>query len=908
MGVQGLWGILEPVARPTRLDALSDKKLAVDASIWIHHFIKSLRDSKTQETLPNAHILGFFRRICKLLFFNIKPVFVFDGSVPELKKREMSRRKQRIAEGLKESEGFHNKIITAKLKKHALETVRELEETGAIQKRGSKGADNDPSVAHVEKDMFELPAVTVADEPDYESEEDYESEYDNGLWQDGELDIDSIYDPYSMTLDAEKFRALPEDVQGSVLYDLRKKSRHVSRERMKMLDKTASDVLDFSKMQIRNLVKRNNLWNRLENVTNDEKESRADVIRKRVVGQVNTEYMLIKSNDGATWKMVPKVEKVELKEDERYTLDEVPRARPVTSKAEDLSASDDETNEDESKEFRDLKRNSKNFTLKRLNLELLSIQRKIEKLSKDVAEHELFRMMTYLEELIAEKKYAEPDEKETSSDSPAIIEKQSKVVSDTSEEESEDEFEEVPLQRNIIEDPSLQVETKSGQEVEKTIPEVSQDYEEEVVVEEPVVDLVVEPEEEQYFEDEDRELVETSEKKQDMEDGAYADFMAQLVNKNMAEVEQDLQNEIDQLRQQFHDVKRHISTITSDMVDDIQELLRLFGIPYVVAPFEAESQCAQMYMNKQIDGIVTEDSDVFLFGGGNIYKNMFNQSKFVEFYTDKDIYEKLYLSRERLIQVAMMLGSDYTEGIKGVGPVSALEILTEFPGETTEGLKEFVSWWADIISGEIKIDDVVTSRKRLFKLMKKIIIPDSFPDEHVWNAYMSPINDDSIVELKWSVPDLAEIRGFLGQKLSWDHSKTDSSMMPIIRKMSASKQNSIEKYLVPMMNTELSLALKPRMKELIEKLSILHGDRKKASEVDEEIVSAKPLKGRKRSKSNDLQDSDEDDDAEYVQTKSVKKSSRSLRGRRGGFRGRRKTKNIRSLFEEASKRFEGVRR
>jgi hypothetical protein len=111
-----------------------------------------------------------------------------------------------------------------------------------------------------------------------------------------------------------------------------------------------------------------------------------------------------------------------------------------------------------------------------------------------------------------------------------------------------------------------------------------------------------------------------------------------------------------------------------------------------------------------------------------------------------------------------------------------------------------------------------------------------------------------------------------------------------------------------MMNTELSLALKPRMKELIEKLSILHGDRKKASEVDEEMFSAKPLKGRKRSKSNDLQDSDEDDDAEYVQTKSVKISSRSLRGRRGGFRGRRKTKNIRSLFEEASKRFEGVRR
>lgn len=44
MGVNSLWDILGPSARPVRLEALSRKKLAVDASIWIYQFLKAVRD------------------------------------------------------------------------------------------------------------------------------------------------------------------------------------------------------------------------------------------------------------------------------------------------------------------------------------------------------------------------------------------------------------------------------------------------------------------------------------------------------------------------------------------------------------------------------------------------------------------------------------------------------------------------------------------------------------------------------------------------------------------------------------------------------------------------------------------------------------------------------------------------
>ena len=64
---------------------LSLIKRILHASIWLYQFLTAMRD-KEGNGLKNAHLLGFFRRICKLLFYNIKPVFVFDGSAPELKR------------------------------------------------------------------------------------------------------------------------------------------------------------------------------------------------------------------------------------------------------------------------------------------------------------------------------------------------------------------------------------------------------------------------------------------------------------------------------------------------------------------------------------------------------------------------------------------------------------------------------------------------------------------------------------------------------------------------------------------------------------------------------------------------------------------------------------------------------
>ena len=86
MGVKRLWNILSPAGRQVSIETLSGKVcsakdfaspalphtsrclpqvLAVDASIWLTQFVKSMRDDEGR-MLPNAHILGVFRRLCKV--------------------------------------------------------------------------------------------------------------------------------------------------------------------------------------------------------------------------------------------------------------------------------------------------------------------------------------------------------------------------------------------------------------------------------------------------------------------------------------------------------------------------------------------------------------------------------------------------------------------------------------------------------------------------------------------------------------------------------------------------------------------------------------------------------------------------------------------------------------------------
>ncbi|PGG95978.1 DNA excision repair protein ERCC-5 [Blastomyces parvus] len=268
----------------------------------------------------------------------------------------------------------------------------------------------------------------------------------------------------------------------------------------------------------------------------------------------------------------------------------------------------------------------------------------------------------------------------------------------------------------------------------------------------------------------------------------HARFASTLNSKSQAENAFNYEHELKQLRSQQKKDRRDADEVSHIMVSECQELLRLFGLPYITAPMEAEAQCAELLSLGLVDGVVTDDSDIFLFGGTRVYKNMFNQVKFVECYLSNDLEKEYNLDRSKLIQFAHLLGSDYTEGIPGVGPVTALEILTEFPT-----LEDFRDWWSQVQMGaKLPGDSHSAFRKKFKKNVTKLFLPPGFPDKRIDAAYLEPEVDSDPSAFQWGVPDLNALRQFLMSTIGWSQERTDEVLVPVIRDMNRREQEGTQ--------------------------------------------------------------------------------------------------------------------
>ncbi len=119
---------------------------------------------------------------------------------------------------------------------------------------------------------------------------------------------------------------------------------------------------------------------------------------------------------------------------------------------------------------------------------------------------------------------------------------------------------------------------------------------------------------------------------------------------------------------------KRTSRLTEDMLADSRRLLALMGVPVVQAPSEGEAQCARIVSGGDAWAVASQDYDSLLFGAPRLVRGMTLSGKFeLGMITLEDTLRELNISREGLIDAAILVGTDFNEGVRGIGPKKALK-------------------------------------------------------------------------------------------------------------------------------------------------------------------------------------------------------------------------------------------
>uniref|UniRef100_A0A6B0VEV0 Putative 5'-3' exonuclease n=1 Tax=Ixodes ricinus TaxID=34613 RepID=A0A6B0VEV0_IXORI len=770
MGVQGLWQILEPAGKPVALETLESKVLAVDISMWLHQALKGMRDSEGGPA-ANAHLVALFHRACKLLFYGVKPVFVFDGGVPQLKKQTLAARHQRRAAMLADAQRKARlRLLTSRRNAHS--SVRNPQ---------------------VEGDIFALPPLPPHWSKIYGEQEDEELSWSKpgiGL-SPRELSL--------MDFDSEEFEELPAELRHEALRAMQHQQRW---GRKKQLPK---DSEAFSNYQLTQLMRKR----RLESKAN---EARREMLRPE--GLPLAEVYSVASEKGLRSLLHPL---------EQGTPQQRTTSAPLASNDGGV-AEPNPTTREQPKPEEDMQVPQPNTSASSDNAAVLQwLQEQTQRGSPDKRQDHASSESTVAanEDLQpgSSKQLTQPVQRHQVAPPHQPSVERSQEADAASEASLEDDMIAAAVTESLLEDARVRKDvvlerTESGVDdsVETSdhggdVSPTTDVLDTEVCDKTPPADSweVSDGEEEgACYSSDSRPPSEAEESAQQAEEVTEHEpvqerpDVASTSQERGPTTEQSWkplqllpEEELKELENQERKQQRQATGMSDQLVTECQELLRMFGLPFVVSPGEAEAQCAWLEEQGLTQGTVTDDSDAWLFGARTVYRHLFASDRRPSVYRLQDLATQLGLNRQKLVAFALLCGSDYTAGVSGVGPITAMEVLSEFSGEDALQLLENFRTWLERAKSE-KVHPGNRTRSHLVRLT----VEPGFPSAPVVRAYLEPSVDASKETFSWGTPNLDELRSFGQRKLGWQREKLDDLLLPVLRRMGEKQsQTRMDQYL-----------------------------------------------------------------------------------------------------------------
>ena len=217
--------------------------------------------------------------------------------------------------------------------------------------------------------------------------------------------------------------------------------------------------------------------------------------------------------------------------------------------------------------------------------------------------------------------------------------------------------------------------------------------------------------------------------------------------------------------------------LTREMVEESKKLLEAMGIPIVQAPSEGEAQASAMVGKHDIYAVASQDFDSVLFGAPRIVRNLsLSESRRIPKSTQKikvepeliiseETFEKLNISREQLIDIAILIGTDFNKGVKGVGAKTALKLISEYKDLKT----------------------AIREKSLEFEASEEEL-------QEIKNFFLQPgVTEEYTVEFKSINPNL--IRKLLIDEHQFDSDRVDKGMKRLEKGLSKKQQTKLEKWL-----------------------------------------------------------------------------------------------------------------
>ena len=226
------------------------------------------------------------------------------------------------------------------------------------------------------------------------------------------------------------------------------------------------------------------------------------------------------------------------------------------------------------------------------------------------------------------------------------------------------------------------------------------------------------------------------------------------------------------------DLKKALSKATrtarldSGMIEESLSLLDALGIPWIRAPSEGEAQMAHMTRKGDVWAGASQDFDAILFGTPNLVRNLtlagkrrLPSGKTVDvtpvIVTLAEVLSALGVSREQLVDMAVLIGTDFNEGVRGIGPKKALSIIKKL-GDLEHVASE----------GRVKVPEEYQDIRRLF------LEPE--------------VADD--YSLVWGRVDAEAVRKIMCDRHSFSVDRIDSILARISVKETVRTQKSLDSW------------------------------------------------------------------------------------------------------------------